>query len=310
VKDISITYGIRFTYWDVNKEFVVSPRVQFSVKPNTKKDVVFRASAGLYQQPPFYREMRNLEGVVNLNLKSQKSVHIVAGTDLNFKAWNRNFKFVSEVYYKYLYDQVPYEYDNVLIRYFGENRSTGYAAGVDFRLHGEFVKGTDSYISVSVMSTQEDLKDDSYIDADSQVVYPGMIPRPTDQRVKFAMYFEDYIPRLETFRMHLNLIVATGLPFGPPDGERYRDILRIPPYRRLDIGFSALLFDRERRELKNPKSFMKNFESIWLTAEIWNLLGVENTISYLWIKDISNTVWAVPNVLSARRFNLRLIVKF
>jgi outer membrane receptor protein involved in Fe transport len=309
VNNITLTYGLRFTYWDVNKEFVVSPRIQFSYKPKTKRDVVIRASAGMYQQPPFYREMRNLQGIVNLNLKSQKSIHFVAGTDFNFKAWNRNFKFVSEVYYKYLYDQVPYEFDNVLIRYFGQNRSKGYATGVDFRLHGEFVKGTDSYISVSVMSSKEDLKDDSYVQ-DSQVIYPGMIPRPTDQRVKFAMYFEDYIPRLETFRMHLNLIVATGLPFGPPDGERYRDILRIPPYRRLDIGFSALLFDRERREMKNPKSFMKNFESIWLTAEVWNLLGVQNTISYLWIKDISNTVWAVPNVLSARRFNVRLIVKF
>lgn len=325
-ENITVTYGVRFSYWDVNKEFLVSPRVQFSWKPETQKDVVFRVSAGMYQQPPFYREMRNLDGEVNLLLRAQKSVHAVAGTDYNFKAWNRNFKFISEVYYKYLYDQVPYEFDNVLIRYFGENRSVGYATGVDFRLHGEFVKGADSYISVSVMSSKEDLRDDvgyNYFDAQGNQVpstfneiaridtfFPGFIPRPTDQRVKFAMYFEDYLPKLESFRMHLNLIIATGLPFGPPDGERYRDVLRIPPYRRLDIGFSASLFDREKRELKNPNSFMKHINSIWLTAEIWNLLGVENTISYLWIKDVQNTVWAVPNRLTARRFNVRLVVKF
>jgi hypothetical protein len=213
-----------------------------------------------------------------------------------------------------------------LIRYFGQNRATGYSTGIDFRLHGEFVKGTDSYISVSVMSSQENLAGDigiNYIDSTGALVppsssnvatidtfQPGLIPRPTDQRVKFAMYFEDYLPKLESFKMHLNMIVATGLPFGPPDGERYRDVFRIPAYRRVDIGFSALLFDKEKHEFKNPKSFFKHFKSIWLTAEIWNLLGVENTISYLWIKDISNTVWAVPNKLSARRFNLRLIVKF
>jgi hypothetical protein len=325
-ENITFTYGVRFSYWDVNKEFLVSPRVQFSWKPRSEKDFVIRAAAGMYQQPPFYREMRNLDGVVNLDLRAQKSIHALVGTDYNFKAWNRNFKFITELYYKYLYDQVPYEFDNVLIRYFGENRSTGYATGLDFRLHGEFVKGADSYISVSVMQSKEDLKDDvayNYFDAEGNLVpsnfdnvaridtvFPGMIARPTDQRVKFAMYFEDYIPRLESFRMHLNLIVATGLPFGPPDGERYRDILRIPPYRRLDIGFSAILFDKEKKELKNPKSFMRHFQSIWLTAEIWNILGVENTISYLWIKDVSNTVWAVPNKLTARRFNVRFVVKF
>jgi hypothetical protein len=328
-KRISITYGLRFSWWDINREWIISPRIQFSYQPKTKRDVVIRASAGLYQQPPFYREMRNLDGVVNLNLRAQKSVHIVAGTDYNFQLWKRNFKFISEVYYKYLYDQVPYEFDNVLIRYFGANRSTGYATGVDLRLHGEFVKDADSYISLSVMSSKEDIRGDRYmayfdstgarvfptktneiVPVDSQLVYPGMIPRPTDQRVKFAMYFEDYIPRVQSLRVHLNLIIATGLPFGPPDGERFRDVLRIPPYRRLDIGFSALIYDKQKHEFKNPKSFLRHFKSIWATAEIWNLLGVENTISYLWIKDTYNTVWAVPNVLTARRFNLRIVVKY
>lgn len=326
---LSITYGVRFSWWNINREWLVSPRVQFSYTPSSRHDVVIRAAAGLYQQPPFYREMRNLDGIVNLQLRAQKSVHVVAGTDVNFRLWNRSFKFISEVYYKYLYDQVPYEFDNVLIRYFGENRSIGYSTGIDLRLHGEFVEDADSYISLSVMSSKEDIKGDRYtayfdstgarvfpterngiIPADSQVVYPGMIPRPTDQRVKLALYFEDYIPRVKSLRVHVNLIVATGLPFGPPDNERYRDVLRIPPYRRLDIGFSALLFDYQKHEWKNPNSFLRHFQSIWVTAEIWNLLGVENTISYLWIKDIYNTVWAVPNVLTARRFNVRLVVRF
>lgn len=325
--NFTLNYGIRFSYWDVNKEFLVSPRIQFSWKPlNLARNVIFRASAGMYQQPPFYREMRNLQGQVNLNLDAQKSVHIIAGTDINFKAWNRDFKFISEVYYKYLYDQVPYEFDNVLIRYFGENRSTGYAAGLDFSLHGEFVKGTDSYITMSIMSSKEDLKDDvgfNFFDEEGKLISPaspnvaridtfspGSVARPTDQRVKFAMYFEDYLPRNENFKVHLNLIVSTGLPFGPPDGERFRDVLRLPTYRRMDIGFSAQLFEKGKKEFKKKKPFTRHLKSIWLTAEIWNLLGVQNTISFLWVKDLNNTVWAVPNRLTARRLNLRLVVKF
>jgi hypothetical protein len=252
----------------------------------------------------------------------------ISRTDLNFKAWNRNFKFVSELYYKYLYDLVPFEFDNVLIRYFGQNKATGYSTGIDFRLHGEFVKGTDSYISLSVMSTKEDLRNDFYdiyLDengervflssgnvesiVDTQRIFPGSIARPTDQRVRFGMFFQDYLPRNENFKMHLNLVVATGLPFGPPDRQRWNDVLRIPPYRRLDIGFSAQLFDIEKRKDK-AKGPMKYFDNIWVTAEIWNLLGVNNTISYLWVRDIQNNVFAVPNFLTNRLFNARLVVKF
>ncbi len=326
---MSISYGVRFTYWDVNKEWVFSPRFQFSYKPDTRADIVLRAAAGLYAQPPFYREMRDLDGVVNTKLKAQKSVHAVAGIDMNFLAWERRFKFVSEVYYKYLYDLVPFEFDNVLIRYFGENRARGYAAGIDFRLHGELVEGAESWISMSIMSTKEDISDDFYYQyfdaegnrvfrgsvspddiADSSIIYPGFIPRPTDQRVSFNLFFQDYLPKNENFKVHLNLIFGTGLPFGPPDKERYNDLLRIPFYRRVDIGFSAQLFDKNRKKNTPPKNIVRHFESIWATLEIYNLLGVNNTVSYLWVKDIRNTVYAVPNFLTNRRINLRMIFKF
>ncbi|MEX0811481.1 MAG: TonB-dependent receptor [Chitinophagales bacterium] len=309
-KRMTFTYGARFTYWDVNHEFVVSPRAQFSYKPGTRRDVVFKFASGLYAQPPFYRELRNLDAVVNKNVKSQKSVHVVAGTDLNFTVWDRPFTFVTEVYYKYLYDLVPYEFDNVLIRYFGENKATGYVAGVDFRLNGQFVKGEESYISMSIMQAQENIEDETYIDSEGNEVDPGFIPRPTDQRFRFSMFFQDYFPKSNTFKVHLNFIYATGLPFGPPDNVRYNDDLRIPAYRRVDIGFSAGIYDRSKgNKLSKTKLFGK-LKSIWATLEVYNLFGVENTISYLWIKDITNRVYAVPNTLTARRINLRLIVKF
>jgi len=324
----NITYGARVTWWDENKEWTFSPRVQFAYRPKTGRDLVLHAATGMYVQPPFYREMRNLEGDVNRNLESQKSIHAVAGVDLNFIAWSRKFKFVTEVYYKYLWDLVPYEFDNVLIRYFGENKAHGYAAGIDFRLHGELVEDAESWISMSIMSTQEDIEGDhysAYYDStgtrvypgsvspdditDTAVIYPGFIPRPTDQRVRFNLFFQDYLPKLKTFKVHLNLVFATGLPFGPPDKERYNDVLRIPFYRRVDIGFSAQLFDRKKKELP-PKNFFRHFESIWATLEVYNLLGVNNTISYVWVKDISNTVYAVPNYLTNRRINFRVIFKF
>jgi len=327
-KGISLTYGARISWWDKNKEWVFSPRMQFSYHPKTKSDLVFRAAAGLYNQPPFYREMRDLEGNVNTSLKAQKSFHALAGVDLNFMAWDRKFKFVTEVYYKYLYDLVPYEFDNVLIRYFGENVAHGYAAGIDFRLHGELVEDAESWISMSIMSTQEDIEGDKYYEyfdstgsrvylgsgdeetiVDTNTIHPGFIPRPTDQRVRFNLFFQDYLPKLKTFKVHLNLVFATGLPFGPPDHDRYKDVLRTPFYRRVDIGFSAQLFDINRKEVK-PKSFMRHFESIWATLEVYNLLGVNNVVSYVWVKDISNTVYAVPNYLTNRRVNFRIVFKF
>ncbi len=324
-------YGARFTYWDVNKEWVISPRAQMSYRPtlkNPKRELILTAASGLYAQPPFYREMRNLDGEVNTDLKAQKSVHAVFGFNYGFKIFKRDFRFITEVYYKYLYDIVPYEFDNVLIRYTGRNDATGYVAGVDLRLAGELVEDLESYISLSVLGTSENIQGDFYdvyLDAQGNQVtansddvasserrYPGNIPRPTDQRVMFNMFFQDYLPKNHNFKMHLNLVFASGLPFGPPDNDRYRDTLRIPPYRRVDIGFSVQLYNRANfiKKKREPKKIGKAFENVWATLEVYNLLGINNTVSYLWVKDLNNTTYAVPNYLTARLVNFRLVFKF
>jgi len=335
---VSWNYGIRFQYWDVNKEWIFSPRTQLAYKPKTQKDIILTAAAGLYMQAPFYREMRNLEGEVNLNLKAQKSAHLVLGFNYAFKAWDRPFKFVTEAYYKYQWDGVPYEFDNVLIRYFGKNNSKGYTAGIDLRLNGELAKGAESYVSLSIMSGQEDIRDDSYIEYDvrktkveangqvlsesldtlsSNTIFPGYIPRPTDQRVSFAVMFQDYIPKFPYLKVHMGLVFASGLPFGPPDNNRYNDLFRIPSYKRFDIGFSALLFDLEKK-LENgkvPKKFFGSMEQIWLSFEVYNLFGINNTVSYIWVNGLDPRTgtfgqYAVPNYLSQRRLNLKFKVDF
>ena len=331
-------YGGRIQYWDVNKEILFSPRMQLSYAPKAKNDIILTAAAGLYMQPPFYREMRNLDGEINLDLKAQKSAHLVAGLNYAFKAWDRPFKFVTEAYYKYMWDGVPYEFDNVLIRYFGENSSKGYVAGLDLRLHGELAKGAESYVSLSIMSGQEDVRDDFYTEYDvektkedgngqtmsetldtlgSNSVFPGYIPRPTDQRVSFAVFFQDYIPKFPYLKVHMGLVFGSGLPFGPPDNQRYKDTFRIPSYKRFDIGFSASLFDIERRteKSKKTKAFFSNMEQIWLSLEVYNLFGINNTVSYIWINGLDPRTgtygqYAVPNYLSNRRVNLKLKVDF
>ncbi|MEO5675402.1 MAG: carboxypeptidase-like regulatory domain-containing protein [Chitinophagales bacterium] len=321
--NFTITYGSRFSYWDFNQQFIISPRLQFSYQPHWKRDIVFRAAAGAYDQPPFYREMRDLSGMLHTDVKAQRSIHYVLGADYNFQIWNRPFKFVSEIYYKQLYDLNPYEIDNVRIRYFGENNATGYSTGIDFRLNGEFVHDAESWISMSVLQTKENLNDDfvwtvdttftntehTEYNLDSLKFFPGFIPRPTDQRVNFAMFFQDYIPGNENFKVHLSLIFGTGLPTGPPDHIRVRDTLRLAPYRRVDIGFSALLLDGKKPKVQQKKIW-GNFQSIWLDLEIFNMLGVPNVISYTWVKTQGNIVYAVPNYLTGRRINLKLQVKF
>lgn len=324
-----LTAGVRFHYWDVNKQFVATPRLNYSFDPKWEKtDMIFRASGGLYYQPPFYRELRDLNGELNKDVRAQQSYHAVVGMDYNFKAWRRPFKLVAEVYYKYLNDLVTYEIDNVRIRYYAQNNSRGYATGLDLKVNGEFVKGIESWMSMSLMTVQEDIIDDFYYDyynaggeqivvgvtedqavADSVRREPGFIPRPTDQRVNFALYFQDYVPKLPQLKMHLNLVFGTGMPFGPPDYTRYRDTLRIPPYRRVDIGFSYLLLG-EKKKFVGPKNPLKYFKSIWISLEVFNLLGTNNTLSYLWISDITNRQYAVPNYLTARRINAKIVMKF
>lgn len=322
VSDLTITYGARFNYWTYNNQFFVSPRLQLSWQPKKwTRDYVFRASIGSYNQPPFYRELRRLDGSLNPELRAQRSIHIVAGSDHNFVMWNRPFKFVTEAYYKLLYDINTYEVDNVRIRYYANNVATGFARGIDFRLNGELVKDAESWVSVSFLDTRENLKNDFYYlydttftssgeisKLDSTIKYPGFIPRPTDQRLTFAIFMQDYIPGNDRFKVHLNLIFATGLPVGPPDLNRFRDTLRLPPYRRVDIGFSAMLLGHKKRsELTGVNKYIR---SMWVSLEVFNLLGISNTISYLWIKDYFNTTYAVPNYLTTRRLNLRLQVNF
>ena len=342
----NIVGGARINYWDFNKETIISPRFQFGWQPKLKQDSIrnaryertlsLRGALGAYYQPPIYREMRRPDGTVNNNIKAQKSLHAILGSDYSFTMLNgRPFKLTTELYYKYLWDMVSYGYDNLLIRYSGTNDSKGYAAGIDMRLFGEFVKGTDSWISLSVMQTNENLDGDFYnryrnaagqfivlgdtsirdftvVDTVQQSI--GYIPRPADQRVTFGMFFQDQLPNNPNFKVHLTLLVGTGLPFGPPNSQRWRNQLRIPPYRRLDIGFSALLFDKNKKELasRNP---LRHFESVWASLEIFNVLGIKNTVSYNWIKAIApnyqeEAYYAVPNYLTARLLNARILIKF
>ncbi len=321
------TVGIRGNYWDFNNQFLASPRGTVSYKPNKNKNLTLRASSGFYQQPPFYREMRNLYGQINRNIKAQTSIHYVLGSDYNFIAWNRPFKILTEMYYKQFYHLIPYEIDNVRIRYYATNNSKGYAMGIDTKVNGEFVRGAESWVSLSVMTIREDILNDFYyirlnsdgdtiipgytmndVATDSILKQPGYIPRPTDQRVNFGLFFQDYIPKHPEFKMHLNLLFGSGLPFGPPSYERYKDTLRIPAYRRVDIGFSAQLKSEEKKlSDKNP---FRKFNSIWMSLEVFNLLQINNTISYLWIKDVTNRQYAVPNYLTARRLNLKFVFRF
>lgn len=313
--DLTFSVGVRFNYSFLNNEFITSPRIQVAYKPEWKRDIVFKVAAGLYAQPPFYREMRDLNGDVNTQLKAQKSMHLVAGADYNFKMYNRPFKLSSELYYKKLWDLVPYVYDNVRIRYYGKNDAKGYAYGGEVRLYGDLVKDATSWVSVGIMKTDEDITDDKIVyksvaGADSATIYPGYIPRPADQRFMLGMYFEDYLPRNKNFKAHLNLMYASGLPVGVPDKPRYADTLRLPDYKRVDIGFSALLLDGAKKN-RPSHSFFRNLDSIWLSLEVFNLLGIQNTLSYSWIQDqTSGKTFAVPNRLSSRLLNVKLAVNF
>ena len=291
----SLNYGARIGYWSLNNEWIVSPRIQFSHKPNWKKDWLFKASAGIYQQQPFYRELRNAAGQINKDLKSQKSYQAVLGANYRFKLWDREFQLNQEVYGKYLWDVVPYDVDNVRIRYFAKNSATAFAVGYDMRVGGEFIRGSESWFSLGVLSTRED------VDGDGK----GYIRRPTDQRVTLGVFFQDHLPKNPSVRMYLNMVIGTGLPFGPPGNLENRGALKAPPYRRVDIGFSKVISLGDK-----SKWLGKRFETIWLGLEILNLIGAENTISYTWIKDVYDVQYAVPNTLSTRFLNLRLQVKF
>lgn len=325
--EFTVTGGLRANYWDYNSEFLLAPRASFSFKPYKNPNLVFRFATGIYYQTPFYREMRDLDGSLVKNIKSQKSTHFIAGSDYRFFAWNRPFIFTTEVYYKFLDNLIPYYTENVRIRYLPNQTSHGYATGIDFKVYGEFVKGLDSWLSLSIMETKEDIDGDYYYDylnsdgdniifgitendviTDSVKVEPGFIPRPTDQRVNFSIFFQDYIPKHPYLKMHLRLLFSTGLPFGAPDTERYTHTLRMPDYRRVDIGFSYQFINEGTTF--NPGNPLKHFKNMWVSLEVFNLLQIYNTVSYIWIEDVNNRQYAVPNYLTPRLLNIKLTADF
>ncbi len=314
----TVQAGVRYNYNTLNKEFLISPRLGFSWKPNWKKDIVFRAAVGSYQQPPFYRELRRYDGTVNTNLKAQKSLQAVAGFDYNFQGWGRALRWTTEAYYKKMTDVVPYDIDNVRLRYFGENNAKAYAAGIEMRLFGEIVKDAESWISIGFMKTKEDITNDFYkkytldtnfIVTDSVTVQNGYIRRPTDRRITFGMYFQDYLATNKNVKMYLNLLYGSNLPYNIPGLVRYRNALVIDPYIRVDIGFSVLLLDSDRSNRRSHSPF-RNFDNIWASLELFNMIDRANTISYLLVKDFSNTVFTLPNRLTPRLVNFKIVARW
>lgn len=306
--EFSIGGGLRFNYWDFNNEFLVSPRLNIGLKPDWKRNMVFRLSTGLYHQQPFFKEVRRLDGSLNHDIKAQSSYQVVLGSDYLFKAWGRPFKFVTEAYYKYMYDLIPYDVDNVRIRYYGENLAEGYSMGIEAKINGEFVPGTESWFSVAIMQTMEDIEGDFYLNRDSlgvfDTVFLGMIPRPTDQRLNVGIFFQDYIPKHESWQAYINILFGTGLPVEKTD----KPYPRFKPYRRVDMGISKqLLADGKVLPEGNP---LRYFKDIWLSLEVFNLLDINNEISYTYVTDIRGTQYGVPNYLTSRRVNLKLLVKF
>lgn len=297
--------GIRAHNWEVigatiagKSQIRVSPRVQFAIKPDWEKEMVFRISGGLYHQPPFYRELRDATGMVQPNTKAQQSVHFVLGNDYSFKMWNRPFKLVSELYYKSLTNVNTYTIDNVRIRYAANNDATAYAQGLDVRLNGEFVPGTESWISFGYLKTEENSNE------------RGFIARPTDQRLKFGMLFQDYMPNIPSIKLYLNLVYNTGLPGGSPSyADPYLYQNRLNDYRRVDVGFSKVFIDNTTKK-ENNTGWFKNFKELAIGLEIFNLFDNQNAITNTWVRDVySKNQYAIPNYMTTRVFNVKLTAK-
>ncbi|MBP9196528.1 MAG: TonB-dependent receptor [Saprospiraceae bacterium] len=317
--ELKISGGIRGTYRSLSDEIFVSPRVQLLFKPlQWKNDISFKLAGGIYNQVPLYREMRRPDGSINTELKSQKSTHIVAGLSYDFtweKVSNRPFRIISEIYYKKLTDMVSYELDNVRIRYAGENNSTGYIVGWDFRINGEFVPGAESWINFSFLSAREKLNGINHlryevVDSVRVPVIVNDVPRPTDQLMTINMFFQDYLPRNENVKVNLNFSVGTGLPYGPRENNtEFRNFFRLKPYHRIDVGFSFQLWKAEwiKRKPNHPLRFAQNS---WISLEAFNLLQISNQASVNWIKTLTNEEYALPNNLTGRRINVRLRIDF
>nr|QJR98082.1 TonB-dependent receptor [uncultured Prevotella sp.] len=295
----TLNYGIRFSHWSFNKESIVSPRASLAIIPAFNNNVTFRIAAGLYYQAPFFKELRDtttVEGVtyatLNNKIKSQQSIHFVGAFDYRFKLLDRPFKFTAEAYYKALSDIVPYSVNNLKITYNGINECSGHTMGIDFKLYGEFVPGTDSWITLSLMKTNMN--------------YRGQdIPLPTDQRYAVNLFFTDYFPGTDRWKMALKLSYADGLPFGPPHSDNNRQNFRAPAYQRVDIGMSYRAYKRENQNAKKP-----GLRNIWIGVDCLNLIDHSNVNSYYWITDVNNQQYAVPNYLTGRQLNAKVSIEF
>lgn len=311
--------GVRINYWSFNRQLLVSPRASVALMPHWKHDMTFRLALGVYSQAPFYKEIRktvtdeqgNAFVALNKNISAQKSLNTIFGYDYYFRLWNRPFKFTTEAYLKYATDVISYSVNNMQVRYSGENDATAYTMGVDFKLFGEFVPGTDSWISFSLMRSKEDILNDKYsvysnTGALLGDVFPGAISRPNEQRYSISIFFQDYVPNHPEYRMYLKFIWADGLPFGPPNSERYQAVFRSDPYRRVDIGFSRG-FMRGREKFMSRQNVVQSW---WINVELFNLLNIKNENSYYWFSDIYGNQYAAPNYLTGFTPNLKLVVNF
>ena len=313
-REYRITGGLRGEYWDVNREFFLSPRAQFTYTPSTYRG--YKLAAGWYVQPPFYKELRRPDGVINENVLAQKSFQVLAGYSSAFGPMGTHgpkYKLIMEAYYKELWDLVSYEVDNVRIRYAGENNAVGYLAGLDFRINGELVPGAESWINISFLRAREKLDGVQHLKrevGEAEGVPVDDVPRPTDQFMTLNVFFQDYLPDNENFRVHLNTSIGTGLPFGIKDNNViYRNPYRYKPYHRVDIGFSFRLWSRAW-EQERPHNLFRITRDSWLSLEVFNLLQVRNEASRTWIKTIFLQQYAIPNYLSSRRLNVKLRCEF
>lgn len=295
----TLNYGVRLSHWSYTKETIVSPRVSLGIIPAFNENITMRFATGLYYQAPFFKELRDTttqNGItyasLNSKAKSQRSIHFIAGFDYRFRMNNRSFKFTAEAYYKALGNLVPYSVNNVKVVYYGSNESSGHAAGIDLKLYGEFVPGTDSWLSLSLMNTSMKLNGKS-------------IPLPTDQRYAINMFFTDYFPGTDKWKMSLKLALADGLPFSAPHQELESNVFRAPAYKRADIGLSYRLLNNEGKQRKHIQ-----LRNVWLGAECLNLFGINNVNSYYWITDVTGGQYAVPNYLTGRQINFRVTVDF
>ena len=336
----TVNAGARANYWTFNDQLVGGPRVAMSYTPvwmqkrkqedgsldSVRKDIILTAAFGYYWQPAFYREMRDFSGAVNPEIRAQRSIHYIVGANYVFQAWNRPFKINSELYYKQLRELIPYEVENVRLRYFATNNSNGYAYGMDVMLNGEFIKDVQSWARLSWMKTAEDLIDDEYylyLNAAGDTIYngftldnvavdsirqvPGFIPRPNDQRVSFSLLFQDEMKKKPWYKVLMSFYFSTGVPYGPPSQERYLDISRTRSYIRADIGFSRDLILEKN---KDKNWFNRTFDRGYVALEIFNLLGTNNIINHQWIEDVNGRQYGIPTYLTGRRLNLRMSLSF